>query len=76
MKTTAYIMTALVIFATVYDIIVIQFGGIDYSISRWVQNMGFDSPMISFGCGFLAGHFFGYMKPKNKFRHSPSLVNK
>lgn len=45
----------------IYDFIVVNYIGVDGSISRLFQNSSFDSPFISFVIGFLCGHIFGYM---------------
>lgn len=66
MKTSALVCTIFMIVLGIYDAIMVTFWGVDSSISRFVQNTSFDSPFFSFGCGFLAGHFFGYMKPTDK----------
>jgi len=44
--------------AVVYDVLAIQCGGTQASISYWFASFS-DYPVPVFGCGFLAGHFFG-----------------
>ncbi len=61
MSRTRIICTSLVIAATVYDVIAIQAGGVDASISRWFAGLT-QYPVPCFGMGFLSGHFiFGTM---------------
>lgn len=62
MSTTRLICTSLVIAATVYDVIALQIGGVDASISRWFSSFS-SYPMPVFGCGYLCGHFFGWITP-------------
>ncbi len=66
MKTTALFCTALIIILGIYDLIVVSLHGVDASVSRFLQNAAFDSPMFVFMMGFIAGHVFGYMKPTTK----------
>lgn len=64
MTKTAFICTVLVIVLAIYDLLAVQLWGIDYSVSRWFQNTGFDGPYLIFTLGYLSGHFWGYMPPK------------
>ena len=43
-----------------WDVGAVHFGGVESSISRWMQNTAYKSPVISGGLGFLGGHFWGY----------------
>lgn len=63
MTMTRLICTIVMIVLAIYDGIMVNFYGVDASISRFMQNTAMDSPVFAFGMGFLAGHFFGYMKP-------------
>ena len=59
--------TAMVILATlctlgIYDLYAVATGGLNDSISRFVQNSVFASPLVSFVCGAICGHFFFYMR--------------
>ena len=76
MKLTKFIMTATMIVLALYDLVAVQFFGIDGSVSRWFQNTGFNQPFIVLVIGFLLGHFFGYMPPSwyPKSTESPHLV--
>lgn len=64
MTTTALFCCTIMIVIAIYDAIAVSIGGIDASVSGWLQTTAMQSPAFSFGFGFLAGHFFGYMKPK------------
>lgn len=63
MTKTATIVTVSVIILGIYDLWILTFGGVDDSISKFMQNTAFKSPVISFTVGFICGHIFGYMKP-------------
>ena len=64
MTTTAFVCTCLVIGITIYDVIAVQIGGIDASVSRWMGSWS-RIPGVMLGVGFLAGHFWGAMTPKD-----------
>lgn len=66
MSLTAKIVTTTVIALGIYDLWAVSTGGVASSISRFMQDSGFDAPLIVFVCGFICGHIFGYMPPKNK----------
>jgi hypothetical protein len=66
MTTTNLLITIIVIILVIYDLIIFVFHGESSTISRAMQFIGFENPMITFGCGFLCGHFFGYMPYSRK----------
>lgn len=61
MTYTGYICTILLIALSLYDIILIQYGGIRYSISWFVHQMAGQSPTVVFTLGYLCGHFLAAM---------------
>lgn len=56
--TTIGITTLMII-----DLFFVLFGGTGSSISNFMINVGFKSPMVVFGMGYLMGHLTGYMYP-------------
>ena len=66
MTRTALVVTTCVIILGIYDLYAVSTGGVASSISRYMQNAGFDAPAIVFTFGFICGHLFGYMKPLSK----------
>lgn len=66
MKTTGVVLTITAIVLAIYDGYAVWAWGIDASISRFLQDTAIDSPVASFGIGFLCGHCFGYMKPNQR----------
>lgn len=77
MQLTHFLMTVAVIVLAIYDLIIVSVGGVDWSVSRWVQNIGFDAPYLILTIGFLLGHWFGYMPPKRliiKVTHSRGVT--
>jgi len=64
-ETTMYICTTTMIVLGIYDLIIVNTHGKEASISRFIQDSGFSSPMVCLSVGFLLGHFFGYMPPKD-----------
>lgn len=63
---TMYICTTAMIVLGIYDLIVVNTHGADASISRFMQESMFSSPIVSFTCGALFGHFILYFRPKWK----------
>lgn len=45
-----------------FDSVIVFMGGVEVSVSKWCQNISYESPLACGGCGFLCGHFFGYRK--------------
>jgi hypothetical protein len=66
MKPTAIAVTGGVIALGIYDLVVVAVGGVDVSVSRFMQDAGLQAPWIVFTIGFICGHIFGYMPPKSK----------
>lgn len=61
MNPTSLFITILVIILAIYDLFAYLFGGEGATVSRVMQNVGFDSPFLVFSIGFICGHMFGYM---------------
>lgn len=61
-----YVCTTAMIVLGIYDLIVVNTHGPDASISRFMQESMFSSPVFSFGLGSLFGHFVLYFRPKWK----------
>lgn len=59
--TTICITTLMII-----DLFFVLFGGTGSSVSNFMINVGFKSPMVVFGMGYLMGHLTGYMWPEKK----------
>lgn len=66
MTKTAFFCTIGLIIASIYDLIAVQRFGVDYSISRWFQEVGLNSPFLILCIGYLLGHFFGFMPVNRK----------
>jgi hypothetical protein len=66
MTRTAILVTGAVITLGIYDLVIVATNGVDQSISRFLQDTAFGSPLITFVFGFVAGHIFGYMKPSER----------
>lgn len=66
MTRTALVVTGGVIALGIYDLYAVATGGVVSSVSRFMQEAGFDAPVIVFVVGFICGHIFGYMPPKDR----------
>jgi hypothetical protein len=64
MTTTALVTTIVVLGLGIYDLIAVTVGGdTSLSVSRFLINIGFDSPMFVFATGWVGGHVFGFARP-------------
>lgn len=63
MKLTSLVVTILIITLGIYDLVMVVFGGVDSSVSRFLNTTAFKHPVITFTFGFVCGHLFGYMQP-------------
>lgn len=61
MNPTSLFITVLVIALAIYDLFAYLCGGEGMTVSRVMQNIGFDAPFLTFSLGFIGGHMFGYM---------------
>ncbi len=66
MTLTAKIVTACVIILGIDDLWAVSTGGVESSISRFMQDSGLRAPWIVFTVGFICGHIWGYMPPRSK----------
>lgn len=71
MKTTSLVVTILVIVGGIYDAIAVCYGvltdqDVNFSISSYMVQIGFDYPMIVFMVAYVCGHLFGYMRLKKE----------
>lgn len=58
------VVTCGVVALGIYDLVVVVSGGVELSVSRFMQTVGLQAPLIVFAIGFICGHIFGYMPPK------------
>lgn len=61
-KTTVIFVILLIAVITVYDVIAIQQGGKEASISNLLIVWSHEYPSFTFGIGFVCGHLFWRMK--------------
>ena len=66
MSRTALVVTTCVIVLGIYDLWTVAVGGVESSVSRFMQDAGFSNPTIVFTIGYICGHVFGYMPPKKE----------
>lgn len=76
MTMTALIVTIVVISLGLYDLWAVTYGGINWSISRFIQRVSFKSPVFTFMVGFVCGHLFGYMAPEPDVINKPVIQNR
>ena len=62
MSTTRLLMTTLIIVLGIYDLCAVTFGGVDVSISRWLESLA-RYPFILVTFGYILGHVWGWMTP-------------
>lgn len=73
MKWVNYTMSKAGLITTIFftafmiiDLFFVLFTGTGTSVSNFLVNVGFKSPMVVFGMGYLMGHLTGYMVPKKE----------
>jgi hypothetical protein len=64
MSLTGIIITGILITIALYDLVVVVKHGVGCSVSRFMQKVGFRSPIFSFVTGAIIGHFWLYMPPE------------
>lgn len=69
MSMAGLVTTILITIAGVVDLYFVLISGTGSSISNFMINAGFKSPMVVFALGYLAGHLTGYMYPKDETKH-------
>lgn len=75
MSLTAKVVTVCVIALGIYDLWAVSTGGVTSSISKFMQNSGFDAPFIVFTVGYISGHIWGYLKPECPICRKTNLDN-
>jgi len=70
MSTAGLFTTILIIILGIVDLCFVLFGGTGSSVSSFLINAGFASPVFVFGVGFVCGHLFGYMRPDDEKKPS------
>lgn len=78
MTLTRFVMTVIVLFVAVYDIVIIALYGIDASVSRWVNDFldahgGQPATCVIVGVSYCCGHWFGFMNPRKTPAPGPLL---
>jgi len=64
MSTTGIVVTGFLIAIALYDMVVVIRKGVGCSVSRFIQRVGFKSPIVIFVTGALCGHFWLYLPPE------------
>jgi hypothetical protein len=64
MPMAGLVTTILIITLGIADLCFVLFSGTGSSVSSFLINAGFGSPVFVFGTGFVCGHLFGYMRPE------------
>lgn len=62
MSLAGLITTIGIITLGIVDLCFVLFKGTGSSVSNFMIQAGFKSPMLVFAIGFICGHLFGYMK--------------
>ena len=67
MNTTRVFIFGSMLVALSYDLFAVWFGGTDASVSQVITDAVGNHPFVSFMCGVLVCHFFGFtMRPTDK----------
>jgi ABC-type Fe3+ transport system permease subunit len=76
MSLAGLITTIAVTVLGIVDLWFVVIGGTGSSISNFLINAGFKSPMLVFALGYLGGHLCGYMTPVPNPASNPKDENK
>lgn len=68
-KTGLVVFICLIAFA-LFDLGLVVFGGTGSSVSNFLINVGFKSPIISFTIGACVSHLFFYMTPEEEWKEN------
>ena len=63
MHPTAIVILSLFLAAGIYDAFIVYTQGVGGSISRYLQKLGFRSPVAMLVIGIIIGHLFFSMEP-------------
>jgi hypothetical protein len=66
MSMAGLVTTILIITLGIVDLCFVLFGGTGSSVSSFLINAGFKSPVFVFGLGYICGHLTGYMHPEKE----------
>ena len=68
-KITSVMLAVLVLLLAVYDVIAIQKGGTEASISSVLINFSYRMPIFTFTTGVIVGHLFWRMRTNKDTKH-------
>jgi len=63
MSLAGLLTTIAIIALGIIDLAFVLLNGTGSTVSTFMVNVGFASPMVVFAVGFVCGHLFGYMRP-------------
>lgn len=72
MHPTAIVILSLFIAAGIYDAFIVYTQGVGGSISRYLQKLGFRSPVAMLVIGIIIGHLWFSMEPDCKVLQLPT----
>ena len=75
MPLAGLVTTIVIIILGIVDLIFVLRRGTGTSVSNFLINVGFKSPVFVFAIGFVAGHLFGYMTPAEKPKKEVMVIH-
>lgn len=75
-KITMIVVAALIAFMIIYDVYVIQVGGVEASISQIIRDWSKDYPVFTFFIAFTMGHLFWGMSNYDKKKKYLVIIEK
>ena len=66
MNNTRIFIFGSMLIALVYDLYAVWFGGSDASVSQVIADTAGNHPFVSFMCGVLVCHFFGFAMQRSE----------
>lgn len=73
---TIYVIAAIIAVIVIWDIAVIQMGGVEASISQVMRDWSKDYPVFTFAIAFSMGHLFWGMSNYDKKKKYEEIIEK
>ena len=67
---TKYVTAGLIVAILIYDVVAIQIGGTEASVSQIIIEWSYSVPAFTFAIGFIMGHLFWRLRDS---KHTKSL---
>ena len=63
---TKYVTAGVIVALLIYDVVAIQLGGTESSVSQIIIEWSYSVPAFTFGIGFIMGHLFWRLRDNDR----------